>query len=171
MNGWAIALSFGDWGGFYWKSGYAKRVCLGWMAITYIPSDLDPLVEAVDAWNEAGRPQSEGKSLIYLASPYGHPDPAVREERFRAVCVVAARLMREGLYVFSPIAHTHPIAEAGDLPKGWDFWKGYDRVMLSACSELWVLCLPGWEESEGVAAEIQIARSLEKPISFLAEAE
>ena len=96
--------------------------------------------------------------MIYLASPYSHDDPKVREARFQAVCRVAGRLMREGVHVFSPIAHTHPIALAGDLPKGWDFWAEFDRQMVQACEELWILRLPGWEMSTGVQAEIKLAK-------------
>lgn len=94
--------------------------------------------------------------LVYLASPYSHPDPFVREERFEAVCKVASVLMRNGVHLYSPIAHTHPIAKYG-LPTGWDFWEQYDRVILSRCSDLWLLKLPGWETSIGCEAELQIA--------------
>ncbi|MCP4786572.1 MAG: DUF1937 family protein [Fuerstiella sp.] len=48
--------------------------------------------------------------MIYLASPYSHSDANIREKRFRDVCRTAARLMRNGDVVFSPIAHGHPIA-------------------------------------------------------------
>lgn len=36
-----IAISFGSYGGFYIHSGYTKRVCLGWIAFTYFPEDID----------------------------------------------------------------------------------------------------------------------------------
>jgi hypothetical protein len=59
--------------------------------------------------------------MIYLCSPYTHPDPAVREARYEAACRTAAHLMRSGKIVFSPIAHSHGIAQYG-LPKDWSFW-------------------------------------------------
>ncbi len=34
--------------------------------------------------------------MIYLASPYSHPDVAVREARFHAACRAAAEFMRDG---------------------------------------------------------------------------
>ncbi len=87
--------------------------------------------------------------MIYLASPYTHPDPAIRKERFQAVCAYAATMMRSGLRVFSPIAHTHHIALCG-LPGGWEFWEAYDRDMIARCDEDADLCPPcaikGWEE-------------------------
>ena len=104
--------------------------------------------------------------MIYLASPYSHPDAPMREARFRDVCRAAARLMREGHVVFSPIAHGHPIAAYG-LPTDWRFWEPFDREQLERCDELVVLTLAGWRESKGVQAEIQIARELGKPVRFL----
>ena len=35
--------------------------------------------------------------MIYLASPYSDPDPAVREQRFEAACAVTAVMLRAGL--------------------------------------------------------------------------
>ena len=105
--------------------------------------------------------------MKYLASPYSDPDPAVRLQRFEAVCKVAAVLMGYGVYVFSPIAHTHSIAMAGELPLGWDFWERYDREMIAACDEVLVLCLEGYNKSRGVQAEIAIAEELDIPVRFL----
>ena len=45
--------------------------------------------------------------MIYLASPYSHPDPSVREQRFQNACRIAAELMRSGRIVYSPVAHSH----------------------------------------------------------------
>lgn len=98
--------------------------------------------------------------MIYLASPYSHPDATVREARFRAVCRRAAAMVREGLLVYSPIAHSHPLAIEAGLPGDWPFWAEHNRRMLERCSALVVLRLPGWEESQGVQAEVEIARSL-----------
>lgn len=105
--------------------------------------------------------------LIYLAVPYSHKDPAVIEERFNIVNTVAARLMAEGNYIFSPISHTHPIAKAGSLPLGWDYWEGYDRRVLSSCDKIMVLRIPGWEDSKGVQAEIQIGKELGIMIEYI----
>lgn len=105
--------------------------------------------------------------LIYLASPYSHPDPAVQVARFVAVSREAARMMADGMFIYSPIAHTHSVATHGDLPPGFDFWEKYDRFLLGLCSEMHVLMLDGWKESKGVQAEIQIAKELKLPIAYL----
>ena len=98
--------------------------------------------------------------MIYLATPYTHPDRAVRLARFRAVNKAASLLMQQGHYVFSPISHSHPIAEEGGLPTSWEFWEKYDIEVLKMCSQVIVLMIDGWKESKGVDAEIEIAKSL-----------
>lgn len=105
--------------------------------------------------------------MIYLSSPYSHHQPSVREDRFHAACQAAAYLMRAGHVVFSPVVHTHPIAEFG-LPIEWAFWERQDRHFLERCDEVVVLTLDGWDESVGVHAEVQIARELGKPVRYLA---
>ncbi|HUQ71568.1 MAG TPA: DUF1937 family protein [Planctomycetaceae bacterium] len=104
--------------------------------------------------------------MIYLASPYSHPDLSVREQRFRDVCRAVIQLLHAGETVFSPIAHSHALAEHG-LPTDWSFWERHDRDHLSRCDEIIVLMLDGWRESVGVVAEIQIARELGKPVRYL----
>jgi hypothetical protein len=105
--------------------------------------------------------------MIYLASPYSHPDAAIRDERFRAACQAAASLLRSGRAVFSPIAHSHPLVEFG-LPTDWEFWQRCNVEHLQRCDELVVLTLDGWQESVGVQAEIRIARESGKPVSIMA---
>jgi hypothetical protein len=108
--------------------------------------------------------------LLYLASPYSHVNPIVRQQRFEAVCRVAGRLMHEGKCVFSPIAHSHPIEqhfEDGSI-EGHDFWLKQDFAVLSRCSRLVVVTLDGWEASRGVAAEIQYAHERGIPLEFMA---
>jgi hypothetical protein len=117
---------------------------------------------------------SEQKNrLIYLATPYSHRDPVVRERRFKEACRIAAHFISEGWLVFCPIAHGHPIAVAGEnvgtcwLPKNWDYWQKFDCKMLSACDELWIVMMDGWEESKGIDGEIDMAADLKKPIRFI----
>lgn len=105
-------------------------------------------------------------TYTYLASPYSHPDPAIRQARFEAVCREAAALMREGVIVFSPIAHSHSCALAGSLPLQWEFWERYDRAMLENADDLVVLTMDGWRESKGIAAEIKIAQELGVWVSY-----
>jgi nucleoside 2-deoxyribosyltransferase len=105
--------------------------------------------------------------LIYLASPYSHADFRVRQRRFEEACRAAAALLRAGVSVFSPIAHSHPIARFG-VPTSWDYWSRLDREYLARCDVLAVLTLIGWRESVGVQAEIAFARELGMPVVFVA---
>lgn len=109
-------------------------------------------------------PQSQ---LIYLASPYSHPDPAIRQQRFEIVCRVAARLMSLECIIFCPIAHTHSIVLASGLPPGFDYWEKYDKAMMDACTEMYVVTLDGWEESIGVTKEIAYMQQCNKPIRYI----
>jgi hypothetical protein len=109
------------------------------------------------------------KELVYLAVPYSHPRPEIREERFRAVNRVAAKLMGQGLHIFSPISHSHPISIEGNLPTNWEYWEAYDRAFLNASNKLIVLMLDGWDKSVGVAGEIAIAKELGIEIEYIEE--
>ena len=105
--------------------------------------------------------------LIYLATPYHHTNPQIMQERFNIVTYVTGHLMSKGNVIFSPITHCHPVAEVHEFPRGWEFWKTFDEVYLGLAKEMYILTLPGWKESTGVAAEIEIMRKQQKPISLL----
>ena len=108
---------------------------------------------------------------IYLASPYSHPDPVVRENRFKQVCQKAGELMMKGYLVFCPIAHSHPISEYGDVDAtSHDFWLTQDFAWLDVCDFLYVYKMDGWENSFGVNEEIKYANSKGIPV-FYVEAE
>jgi len=77
-------------------------------------------------------------------------------------------MLGAGMLVFSPIAHSVPIAEHGGAPDTWDFWRSLDLEILGRCDEVVVLKLPGWDESRGVQAEVAMARKLGKPVSYVA---
>ena len=82
--------------------------------------------------------------LIYLASPYSHPDPAVRKQRFEDVCRCAAKLILQGQVVFCPIAHSHPIELLMEDARfsediGWDFWSKQDIPFMERCDRFVVV--------------------------------
>ena len=106
------------------------------------------------------------EGLIYLAVPYTHPDPVVRQQRFEAANQAAALLMADGRLVFSPISHTHPLVKYG-LPVEFDFYRRYDKLFLSVASRMIVLRLDGWLESAGVQEEITIMQAAGKQIEYL----
>lgn len=105
--------------------------------------------------------------MLYVASPYSHPDPAVRQWRFDAACQVTAAFLRAGLCAVSPIVHSHPLATHGLDALDHQLWMRVDRPLLDACTAVAVLMLPGWQASKGVAAEIDIAKTAGKPITYV----
>ena len=107
--------------------------------------------------------------MIYLASPYSHPDPAVRDQRYLAACRATVHLLLAGETVFSPIIHGHALVAFG-LPMEWEFWARHDEQFLLRSHEVFVLALAGWEESEGVQHEIDLAQRLGKLVRYYPEA-
>ena len=43
----SLIISFGKYGGFYLKKGYCIRLCLGWVALTYLPQDIDNFFDKI----------------------------------------------------------------------------------------------------------------------------
>ncbi len=106
------------------------------------------------------------KDINYLGSPYSHELKSVQNMRYWAVSDVAGKLMRDGMYIFSPIVHAHSFAHYIENWT-WEDFKPYDDAFLTACGELYVLMLDGWKESVGLTWEINRARELGKDITYL----
>lgn len=104
--------------------------------------------------------------LVYLASPYTHPDLRVRIARFEAAALASAEIIKAGLNVFSPIVHSHPLTVHG-LNGDWRTWQEIDHDWIRRCDELWVLELHGWARSVGVKAEIEYATEIGRPVRHL----
>jgi hypothetical protein len=108
-------------------------------------------------------------SRIYLAAPYSHPEYKVRAQRYLYATQAANRLMRRGLLVYSPVTHGHTIGLWGGLNGDFEAWREHCLSFLrNWAQELYVLTLPGWKESIGVAAEIAEAESLGLPVGYVA---
>jgi hypothetical protein len=104
--------------------------------------------------------------MIYLASPYSHPAPRVRDRRFLLTCQALASALHAGYLVFSPVVHGNPLLGFG-LPREEGFWTELHRLYLEHCKEFWLLLLDGWEECVGVQGDLALARQLELPIRFV----
>lgn len=100
--------------------------------------------------------------LNFLSSPYSN-NP---EENYNAVLKYVKLPFTRG-HIFSPILHWHPSAKLQNVAGTFDFWLAYDFNVLRRCDELMVLTIPGWKESIGVRAEIQLANQLGLPINYL----
>ncbi len=103
--------------------------------------------------------------LVYVASPYSHDDPWVREERYKQVLHYVMREMDKGRVMFSPIVHTHHIGRI--LAKDHEFWMRQDFPLLRASSKLEVLMLDGWKYSRGIKDELDEAEKRGIPVEFI----
>ena len=94
--------------------------------------------------------------LIYLASPYSKYPHGI-EAAWEDVCEIAGRLMKKGAIVYSPIAHSHPIAMASLELDHLDhqFWMVQNKAMLDAANTLMIAKMLDWEKSEGIKEEIK----------------
>lgn len=104
--------------------------------------------------------------MIYLASPYSSPDPKIRQARYELTCEAVVNFLHRDFHIYSPIVHCHEIAQLGNLPTDFAFWRAYNFNMISCSRKLFVLCLPGWKESIGVINEIEYAKQLGMHIVF-----
>ena len=105
---------------------------------------------------------------IYLATPYSHKDLSVRIDRFNKINVIAAKLIKKGYVVFSPISHSHPIEQTGRLGEtDWAFWKAQDEPLVDWCDQIWIVTMDGWIDSVGVQCELEMAFDKGIPVRFL----
>lgn len=92
-------------------------------------------------------------NVVYVAIPYSHEDDEIMQRRFEFVTAYSADIASEDTVPFSPITHSHLMAEKRDLPRTWDFWEEQDIPFLDMADELRVLDARGVSNSTGVQAE------------------
>lgn len=127
------------------------------LAIVHMQNDIH---EIKGQFREAG--------FIYIASPYTHPDRAKEEHRYQQVMWYVLGLLKNKNWCYSPILHCHELTKRFQLPGDAQYWLDYNYAMLRAAKQLHVLCLPGWNQSLGVAGEIAFWRNaMEKPVQFI----
>ncbi len=107
------------------------------------------------------------QEVIYLASPYSHPDPEQVEENYKIVSLKAAELCNEGLCVISPITYGHTLVTFKEMPIDFEFWNNFCLTLLAKCDKMIVYKMPGWDKSKGVDHEISFAQDMGIGIEFL----
>lgn len=105
--------------------------------------------------------------FIYVASPYSSPDREVEISRYEKVMEFMTERVNEkpSEVLYSPILHCHDWAERFTLPKDAAWWRRHNLSILQRASGLFLLTLPGWQESKGVKVEIDFAIDLYLPIT------
>lgn len=107
--------------------------------------------------------------MIYLASPYSHADPEVERQRATCARIATVNLLRLSIPTYSPIVYGRALLDhAPDMSGDWATWQTLDAPQLAASALILVLCLPGWDDSQGVLHELALAQRLDKPIRYLA---
>lgn len=113
------------------------------------------------------------KELIYLSIPYTFNG----ELSFSIVNKIAAMLIDNGLIIYSPISHSHPISEY-IIERRYDaeLWLNLQLFTLERCDKLLLIKIEGYtsksgiqllEESFGCQAEITKAKELNIPIEYI----
>jgi len=99
----------------------------------------------------------------YLATPYSKY-PAGMDEAARLAAVAAAWFVKRGIPVFSPVAHSHPVAKHGGIdPLDHTIWLPADEIFMDLASGLVVVQMDTWDTSYGVRVERQTFASQGKP--------
>lgn len=102
--------------------------------------------------------------LAYLATPFSKY-PLGTARAYRDAARLAADLMLRGVKVYSPIAHSYPLALYGNIdPCDHSIWMPFDEAMMSVAQVLIVAHMQGWEESYGIAEEVRFFEKAGKPI-------
>lgn len=102
--------------------------------------------------------------LYYLATPYTKYRAGIWPA-YKEAARIAGRLTAIGLNVYSPIAHSHPLAVYGGIdPLDHDLWMRVDAPFVAICGALIVAKMDGWRDSKGVTIEIESFATAGKPI-------
>lgn len=105
--------------------------------------------------------------LVYVGTPYTRYPKGI-EMAFIDACKLTARLLKEGIKVYSPIAHTHPVAIHGKIdPLDLNTWLPFDAAIMAKADAMIVAQMESWDRSTGVAHEIAVFKAAGKPIFYL----
>ena len=112
-------------------------------------------------------PELKTYNLVYLATVYSKHVYGI-EAAFIEACRFTAALLRKGVKVYSPIAHTHPVAKYGVLdPLDHNIWIPFDEAMMKAADAIAIMQMEGWMEGVGIAHELSFFRKAGKAVYFI----
>jgi hypothetical protein len=108
-----------------------------------------------------------GRMYWYLASPYSKYKDGI-EEAFKEITKQAGILISNGVPVYCPIAHTHPIAiNSGMDPYDHNIWLKCDQPLIDGAYGMIVCMMDGWQDSYGVTYEIEQFTAAKKTIIYM----
>ena len=114
-------------------------------------------------------------NFSYLTAPYRsvnaisyQQQQLIMERRFRKCMRLVAELMGKGELIYYPLAHGRNVEKYSGIPSDpKEFWMTQNFSILQHAKELLVFKIPEWEKSEGVATEIEFAKSLNIPVRYI----
>lgn len=105
--------------------------------------------------------------LWYMASPYSKYRPGI-EAAFVEASKQAAFLKNNGIDVFAPIPHSHPIAIHGGLDAyDYDLMLSWDKKFIDRCDGLIICMMDGYDISHGVKWEKEQFEKQGKPVYYM----
>lgn len=106
--------------------------------------------------------------MIFLASPYAHESESVRAGRAKSSWHAAGWLVaryREAVYPAVGVGHNlHQYANLGPSFADWTF---QNDTMIASCEKFFILAIDGWDTSEGVTHETDLAITLRCTIGMM----
>lgn len=106
---------------------------------------------------------------IYLAIPY----TGMQESSYKQANTASVLILNQGLNVFSPITHSHPLTliDNYEIPHTWEYWQHIDYQFIDWADEVWILVpeegIEPVVKSTGVTAEIKYAEEHNKKVKFI----
>lgn len=114
--------------------------------------------------------------MHYVASPFTAKGRGSKKLK-RNLEIVRERLVTRAIGMLHdqfPYAFIGPITQSYQTAKftksktgAFDSWRLIDLTFVDRSDEVWVLNLPGWEESTGVREEVMYARKHNKPVKVI----
>jgi len=105
--------------------------------------------------------------LAYLAAPLSHPEIEVMQSRVEAINRATAHLFEKGVAVISLVGQCWPISQQCGLRTDFEWWRWYNKAVISRCGRVIILKLDGWQESIGVKGEVEIAEEFGIPVEYM----
>ena len=110
--------------------------------------------------------------MVVVSGPYSHKDPLVKAERIKTIAKACVKLMADGKtsLAVSPLLYglcliDHVEKDSGvKMPDSYDFWGKFCLDFVVSGTDLYVLNIDGWEDSNGTKGEIIKAKEINIPV-------
>lgn len=103
--------------------------------------------------------------MIFVSAPYSNALNKV--DRMHSIAKYSSGLLKDNKHVICPMTLGLSLTRYTELPYDPSWWVSWALDLLSRCDEIHVLCYDNWEESPGVRAEINFAKSKNIPITYI----